>query len=188
MVINAFPTYMRNEVAKVFEKVHFKTQSHFSIEMSEACRSYRLGEFEIRVPYRVYYADHSDSQLSNLDYNQKLILHSIQSRSHDGFVREKHLKAILKTEFQEWCLPFIVGSFDDYVVEILQTIYAELIDKDTINIRKFCEVNSHEVKKSYDRMISYWNCYYRWRTKRLPEYVGYKIFRDFAGFPKKSLD
>ena len=41
-------------------------------------------------------------------------------------------------------------------------------------------------KKSYSRMVSYWNAYYRRRCRDLKKYVGYKIFKEHFGYYVKQ--
>lgn len=50
---------------------------------------------------------------------------------------------------------------DEYVVEILHLIYDRLKDRNNEDIINFCLENKPACKKSYDRMVSYRNAYYR---------------------------
>jgi len=51
-------------------------------------------------------------------------------------------------------LPFLYSS--EYVVEILNLIYAHLKNKDCAEIKNFCTLNAFSLARSYDRMASYW--------------------------------
>ena len=105
-----------------------------------------------------------------------MILHCIFTRSCDGFVRERHIKALLSEDFTEWAIPYIFKVCDEYVVEILQTVYDNLKDRNTDNFKNFCANNHASFCRSYNRMISYWNEFYRNNCYRYEDYVGRKLF------------
>ena len=90
---------------------------------------------------------------------------------------------LLDAGLEEWCLPFIVSLCDDYVVEIVETVYNALRERNNDDIKAFCKRNESSVRKSYSRMISYWNEYYRRTDKhwKLNEYVGRKLFKECFG-------
>ena len=54
--------------------------------------------------------------------------------------------------------------------------YEILKEQDTERIKKFCLQNIESFCKSYNRMISYWNEYYRFKNKSFQKYIGRKLF------------
>jgi len=112
---------------------------------------------------------------------ERLILHCIYSRNCDGYVRQKHVKELLSTNIPEWVIPYIVKVCDEYVVEILQMVYEKLEGKNTDVIRQFCANNKKIFCRSYNRMISYWNEFYREDCYRFDDYVGRKLFIECFG-------
>ena len=104
------------------------------------------------------------------------------SRSSDGYVREKHIKALLKSDPPVWAMPYVIKICDEYVVEILQTVYDLLISRDCTEYRRLCALNFDYLKRAHTRMISYWNEVYRWDCYRYCDYIGKKLYRDCFGY------
>ena len=138
----------------------------------------------IKFAYRNYYMDIADSYIDTLTEQQKMILHCIYSRNCDGYVRQKHMKSLLSMDYEEWAIPYIVKICDEYVVEIVEMTYDILKDQDTALFRSFCIENKKELCKSYSRMTSYWNEYYRQRYSDFQQYVGTKLFEECFGYSK----
>ena len=86
--------------------------------------------------------------------------------------------------YADWAIPYIFKLCDEYVVEILEITYDILKDKDTERIKRFCLENVQLFCKSYARMISYWNEYYRHKYFNFHEYIGRKLFRDCFGYTR----
>jgi hypothetical protein len=87
------------------------------------------------------------------------------SRSHDGYIRQRHIKRLIDAE-EHWVVPYVVAAIGDYVIEIVQ----EVAD----GLRRFSRQGSwhdvayrHFVANNYDftalvrqQATSYLNCYY----------------------------
>jgi hypothetical protein len=142
---------------------------------------FNLGHCQIVFPYRLYTVDIGDSILEKLDITEKTILHCIYSRSCNGHVREKHIRALLSMDFPDWVIPYIVKVCDEYIVEIVQMVYDNLKDKNTGRFKAFCADNHDTFCRSYNRMISYWNVFYRDRYSKFDSYVGRKLFIECFG-------
>ena len=56
----------------------------------------------IKFPYRMYLLEIENDKISKMSNVEKMVLQCIYSRSCDGYVREKHIKALMSTEFPEW--------------------------------------------------------------------------------------
>jgi hypothetical protein len=89
---------------------------------------------------------------------------------------------LLITDFADWTIPYIVKACDEYVLEILEMIYEVLKEQDKERFKKFCYENSISFCKSYNRMISYWNVFYRDRYYKYHQYVGSKLFKECFGY------
>jgi hypothetical protein len=99
-------------------------------------------------------------------------------------VREKHIAALLAEKAEnlpDWAIPYIIKVCDEYVVEILQVVYDNLKDRNTDKFKNFCAENEVAFCKSYNRMISYWNEFYRKDCCRYKDYVGRKLFIECFG-------
>ena len=119
------------------------------------CKYKLLSGEEIEFPYRIYGVEDIEVPLE-LTPVQKTIFHAFLSRSHNGFVREKHIREIFSADCPEWIFPYIVKLSDEYVIEIVELIYSQLKDKDCQKIKDFCSLNVSSFVRSYDRMASYW--------------------------------
>lgn len=184
MFQDGFPNYLRDDVTTVVGKIPHKTYNNVTIGVSEDTFQYFQDNKVIRFPYRTYYIDISDAVKENLSQRQKMILHCIYSRSCDGFVRQKHIYSLLQMDYEDWAIPYIVKICDEYVVEILEMTYDILEEQDTERIKGFCLENIVPFCKSYNRMISYWNEFYRYKYNNFQKYVGRKLFRDCFGYSK----
>lgn len=149
-----------------------------------------LSKEKIQMPYRVYVADRLIF-LSHLTEQQKIIYHCIFSRSYDGYVREKHIKALLNSKMPHWAIPYVIKICDEYVVEILDVVYQRLKSADCEMYKKTCEANLDYFKLGHCRMISYWNEFYRYEYYWYRDYVGKKLYDECFGYRKtgqKTID
>lgn len=184
MFSEGFPQSLLSDVKQVIALMPRKTYSNVSIGVSEQTISYTLSGNDIRFPYRVYYQELADEAIKQLNENQQHILHCIYSRSCDGFVRERHIKDILASSYPDWAIPYIFKVCDEYVIEILQSVYDLLKNRESNNIKDFCLENQDSFCKSYNRMISYWNEYYRGDCYRYKNYIGRALFLECFGYTR----
>ena len=184
MLQQGFPNNLRDDVVKVIGLLPQKTYHNVAIDESQQTVEYFQGDQVIKFPYRNYYMDISDHYLDTLNEQQKMILHCIYSRNCDGYVRQKHLKSLLLMNYEDWAIPYIVKICDEYVVEIVEMTYDILKQQDTELIRKFCIENREAFCKSYSRMTSYWNEYYRHQYNQFQQYVGRNLFRECFGYSR----
>ena len=140
---------MKDDVSKVISLIPVKTYNNVRIITSEQIVQYSLDSTNIKFPYRMYCMEVSDEVIKQLSLQQKIILHCIYSRSCSGFVRQKHLKSLLQTDYADWAIPYIVKICDEYVLEILEMTYGFLKEQDMERIKRFCLENVQEFCKSY---------------------------------------
>lgn len=181
MFQDGFPNYLREDVAIVVGMISY---NNVAIDVSPDTIQYIQKQNVVRFPYRIYAIDSSDEIMDNLSLRQKMILHCIYSRSCDGFVRQKHVYALLQMDYEDWAIPYIVKVCDEYIVEIVEMTYDILKEQDTERIKRFCLENRVSFCKSYNRMISYWNEFYRYTYKNFHNYIGRKLFRECFGYTR----
>lgn len=179
-IIRAFPLYLRNDVKLICKNLNF-SEYFYHYDSTEWVLS--SGEV-ITMPYRIVLKDEYRGDLRSLTKTQKAIYHCIMSRSSDGYVREKHIKALLNSDTPEWAMPYVIKVCDEYVVEILQTVYSSLITRDCTKYRQLCALNLEYIKRAHTRMVSYWNEFYRWDCYRYDNYIGKKLYRYCFGYGK----
>ena len=178
-----FPKVLQDDVLAVLRVIPHK--AYVDHDISDTISTYTLGNNDIKFPYRVYFYEPAIKDIYSLTKRQKAILHCVYSRSHDGYIREKHITALLLTDFHEWAIPYIVKVCDEYIIDILHVVYSNLKDKNTELIKKFCANNYESFCKSYNRMISYWNEFYRDDCYRFENYIGRKLFIECFGAKRK---
>lgn len=189
---NAFPKEFYEDVKTVCGALGLKSYNeHNKTLCSDEKTEWKLlmGE-EIQIPYRVYISDKL-SFGEKLTARQELIYHCIFSRSYDGYVRQKHIEALLDSDTPEWAMPYIIKICDEYVKEILEVVYRKLQGKSCEVYKALCAVNFDYFKLGHSRMISYWNEYYRYDCYRYKDYIGKKLYRECFGYGKtgqKSIE
>ncbi len=177
---SGFPERFRNEYAHVISMI--SKAGTVSVKVTDAYNSekeiYVLTDgTQIKFPYRIYCPvdDHAYSQLTDIE---KLIYDCIFTRHNDGYIREKHIRNLLRSDIPEWCFPYIVRSSADYVLAIVNAIYDRLKQCDNSLLQTFCRNNPGIVRTNYRRAYSYWNVYYRRDFPELRAYVGMKLFSE----------
>ena len=182
MFYEAFPKELNNDLQEVLKIIPKETYNNVSIGYSENVIDYCLNNVIVKIPYRMYFTDVEFLKIEHLTDIQKEILYCIYTRSCNGYIREKYLKELLKLDFDCWAIPFIVKLSDEYIVEILEVIYDKLKIRNNDDIKRFCLENKNIMNKSYSRMISYWNEFYRSKEPSFHKYIGRKLFRECLGY------
>lgn len=103
--VHGFPKKLATDVeyACAWIQKHAHTRHDVFQEYSEW--KLRNGE-TIQIPYRMYASD----ILFPTSWNeiQVMIYHCIYTRNDNGFIREKHVKALIENEPPEWVYPYIL--------------------------------------------------------------------------------
>jgi hypothetical protein len=141
-----------------------------------AARVARAGSFEavvdgerVIVPYRVYADEPPPEVWASLQPVEQVLLHCLYTRHHDGRVRQRHLAHIV-TRTEPWIAPFVVHLVGEYVVEIVELIQRSLTD--LRGYGRFAAANPELIGLTYQRAVSYWDCYYRRRYPDRKSYPG----------------
>jgi hypothetical protein len=181
---HGFPIELCEDVSRVEKIIPTETYNNVFIGVSEEKIEYLLNGTTVEFPYRIYFLDVADETLNKLTFHQQMVLHCIYSRSCDGFVRQRHLRALLLMEYEDWNIPYIVKVCDEYVVEILEMTYTILSEQNTERFKNFCRENNKLFCKSYARMTSYWNEFYRDKYSPFYKYIGKKLFKECFGYSR----
>jgi len=119
----------------------------------------RVADETVSIPQRIYH----DPLAISVGYRfglgsptQKEILDSLFSRHADGFVREPDYSF-----GSGWIPPFVIQLAGEYVIEILRLIEQSIPELDCTLYGEFVRHNPELIKKTKQRIVSYWNCYYR---------------------------
>ena len=180
----AFPKEYAADVEAVCHALTVTSKAYGGALYSNEATDWKLTTGErITIPYRVYVSDRL-AILNRLTERQTLIYHCIFSRSYDGYVREKHIQALLDLDTPEWAMPFVIKICDEYVKEILETVYQKLQGKNCEGYKSLCRLNFDYIQRGHTRMISYWNEFYRWDCYRYSDYIGKKLYSECFGYRK----
>ena len=137
----------------------------------------------VSIPYRLYIDEPlSVAPLSTL---QRHILACLFTRHHDGFVRARHVASLL-TSCTAWSAPFLFALIGEYVVEIIVSIERNVSTPVKRQLTAFAESNPAFTAKTRRRVISYWNCYYRWRYPEFAEYPGFRLLQALGAWPDEE--
>jgi hypothetical protein len=164
--INAFPTSMTSEVNSFLSKLNWTT-AHKSTE----CFQINFEGQILNIPYRIYYDEPIQPSLTD---NETFFLDCIFTRHHNGYIREKKLREILKSK-NYLATPFIAQLLGEYVLEVLTVIKDNLSPTLLDNLIKLTVDNPTFFDRTEQRVQSYWNCYYKRTISRKTDYVGFQI-------------
>lgn len=133
---------------------------------------------DVSIPYRVKCKVLSDFGYKLLSKTQKIAYLCVLTRNHDGKVRERAVKRLLADfdEYPVWVYPYMLKLCDEYVENILKYVYDALPKLDDKHFRRIVVENMSNIKLGYERMVSYWNAYYRADYCNIDDYVGKKIY------------
>jgi hypothetical protein len=157
----AFPSALSEDVAAV-ERIIPSTD----LVIARRGSSVEIDGESLAIPWRIYNPEPPDRAVGSLPDLQQVILHCIYTRHHDGFVRQKHLEHAVRSD-HPWVAPFIVQLVGEYVLEIVVTIQQALseLDQPGTPVRetygRFLAQNPSFFALTRQRVVSYWDCYYR---------------------------
>jgi hypothetical protein len=132
----------------------------------------------LNIPYRIY-DDPDETLLARLNETQAVVYACLLTRHHDGHVRQRQIERLVASS-EPWVAPFVMQLCGEYVIEILDAVEEHLSSMDQRTYGAFFRENSLFFQRTRDRMISYWDCYYRWLYKREVDYVGFRLFDRFC--------
>lgn len=174
----AFPCYLKNDVESAFSLITVKNE----IENYQTF-SVNLRNENLQILYRIYFDKPSDFFLNS---TKSLILNCLFTRHHDGFLREKCLKKIIKSN-EYWISPFVFQLLGEYVIQILDIVEQNLSPILVKNLSNFAAENPEFYNLTKSRVISYWNEYYRNTFPKIEDYVGYRILSKIENYLSQSV-
>ena len=180
----AFPAGISHDVERVVG--HLRNGKDSNLDLSPDSFSVKVDNESLMIPDRVYFEEVKPVVQLTFTSVQKEILHCLYTRHHDGHVREKALKNIIRSK-KVWVAPYVIRLIGEYVIEILQIIFENLDSIDSEIYKVFIKNNPEFYEVNKQRVISYWNCYFRSQYPNRPkspnknDHVGFKILKFFDG-------
>lgn len=170
-LVRAFPTALRDNAVLALSA--FPENPHPSSTFSV-----RVADDVVALPYRIYH-DPALIDTALLTSLQKELVDCLLTRHQDGFVRHERLTRIIAGN-HIWNPPFVVQLVGEYIVEIIRVVHQNLGNLDIPIYEQFLRMNPKFLALTEQRVISYWNCYYRNYGK--DEYAGFQVLKFFKAF------
>lgn len=167
----SFPKAMESELVHLLlmMKINSKHNAYWGYKIN-------LEGHILEIPSRIYWELDNLRYPSNIPHNSLLILSCILTRHCDGFVREKYLYNLISSN-SYWTIPYLIQLIGEYVVEILDLIW-EIFDAiNHIHLKNFIKENDLFWFKTKQRIMSYWNCYHRYKNQSKDDYVGFRLIK-----------
>jgi hypothetical protein len=169
----AFPSDMATEVAAALALL---PDSQYP--PTESVGPIRVGGESIEVPHRIYSV--VPCGIECLSPVQQKILSCLYSRHHDGRTRQNHLERLFPSA-ERWVAPFVVQLLGEYVIEIIEVLATHSAELESELYRQFVAENPRFIALTRQRVVSYWDCYYRGRYPHWAEYVGAQVLEKLTG-------
>jgi hypothetical protein len=177
-LVHAFPAGLRNDALLALSALpeNPRLWNSFSVRVA--------GEV-VALPYRIYH-DPTLIDTASLTSLHGEMIDCLLTRHNDGFVRQDRLTRIISSG-HSWTPPFVLQLVGEYVIEILRVIHQNLGKLNTSTYEQFLRMNPEFLARTEQRVISYWDCYYR--NYRADEYVGFQVlqfFKDLVADPRST--
>ncbi len=130
------------------------------------------------IPQRLHFSDVAGrAALHDASLGAQCLL----TRSTDGYVRQRALIGLLAAR-EPWVVPFVVLLVGEYVVEIIEDIAASLPTLDRAAYASFAKKNQPLMQLTRERVMSYYDCYYRSRYPDRRDYPGLIILQQWEAW------
>ncbi|MDZ4837568.1 MAG: hypothetical protein SGJ27_27595 [Candidatus Melainabacteria bacterium] len=134
----------------------------------------QVGGEWLHIPHRIYRQDAFTHPANLLPEAQRAVVACISTRHYDGYVRDREVLKLL-TVNEPWVVPFVVQLTGEYVVEIIQNMYANIGLVPVDCYIQFAAENPGFIDLTKKRAISYWDCYYRREYPQFGDYPGFQF-------------
>jgi hypothetical protein len=150
----AFPSALRKDVLSALSVL---SENRYSSRWQAF--SVHVGGELLSIPSRIY-CDPPGLEAMRFTRLESEILDCLLTRHQDGFVRQKHLARIIRSQ-NAWVPCFVFPLVGEYVIEILRVIQENLTYLETSIYADFVRANPELLQLTEQRVVSYWHCYYR---------------------------
>ncbi|MGE6515999.1 hypothetical protein [Lysinibacillus sphaericus] len=172
-LVKAFPPDIKEDVLEAISIIRQTDKLDF-LNIFEVY----VNKNSMKIPERIYFNEPTLSDYNSLSARSQIIIDCLFTRHHDGFIRQRKVEKVIKYCAQyNWIIPFVIRLTGEYVIEILQTIKANLAVMDKVSIKQFINDNEVFYHRIEQRVISYWNCYHRREYPNENDYSGFEILK-----------
>jgi hypothetical protein len=191
--LRSFPRDLHVDVLLALRKIAILAPSErslrltsFSMDSHRHPRGLRVTGDAIDPPARQYLDPFAPDDLHpRTPPIQRDIIACIYSRHHDGHVRQVWAQHLV-TSRHRWVVPYALQLAGEYVPEIVEDLvegfaYLNDISSDAAQaVGAVIAENAGYVQLTAARAASYWDCYYRTRYRRWPDYPSARLLRLFV--------
>lgn len=165
----AFPSCCLESWGSIEKIIHITTSgTTFSVILESE---------RLEIPVRIYGEELDNSVFEAMSFEERILLACLFSRHHNGYIRQKYAEILIQVSMEmPWVFPYVVGLVGEYVIDIKDLIYREKERIPNKVVRQFSKQNKFFMQTTKQRMISYWNEYYRNDYPNKKDYVGMKLF------------
>lgn len=175
---NSFPAAVWQDVDVVLLYLDPLYEAPTSLVSPDSIGPIVLNGERLSIPFRVYLKEPESDRIASLTNRQQLILSAILSRSSNGFVREKSVERLLKSD-EPWIPPFVLQLLGEYVLQIILVVQEHSAVLKRSEYRRFVSENPAFMQLLKQRIISYRDCYYRAMFPQLRDYPAFQMFESF---------
>ena len=173
VITNAFPASMETKVLQIAPLLTKPGLHPPSEPFQVSCEGAVLS-----IPHRNYFTPTSPEEFAACDGLERLIAACWFTRHHDGHTRDFFLRALPAYD-SAWVIAYVIALCGEYVIELLDYIWAERNRFDNITLRRWLRENEAFYARTRSRVVSYWDCYYRSSSPIFQNYVGGKLVAFF---------
>ena len=166
----AFPSTLATDVDAVLRLVEIGEHEPSADDIGPVVVS---GEV-LHIPARIYSPEVGADAFVGLTTLARTALECLFTRHHDGHVREKYLRAVISSQLS-WVPPFVIQLLGEYVAEIHLAIRQHIDGLGGETYRRFVAENPAFIELTRQRVVSYWNCYYRTSCSQLRDHVAHQV-------------
>ncbi|RXJ86398.1 hypothetical protein [Arcobacter sp. CECT 8985] len=176
LIYKSFPKKLELDVKQVIKilPINKPVTNCLGVEISyihEIGEQVELETELITINSRIYFDEPNLLKEERLTSQQKKILNCLYTRHSDGYVRQKRIENLLGLD-DYFIIPFMISNAGSYLIEILNIINENINESNVKSYIEFIQENPSYWRLTKDRIVSYWNEFYRFKYNQFKDYVG----------------
>lgn len=170
-ITRCFPSALHDKVRKVLRILAIEKSGC----IHSASYTVKFHGETLEFPSRVYFNEPRNTLEKHLSEEEQIILDCIFLRHHNGYIRQRRLERIID-KTQPFIVPFTFQLLGECVKEILMVVDDHINERTIEDYLQFIKENKKYAEQTRNRMISYWDLYYRIEYPKRKRYIGQKTF------------
>jgi hypothetical protein len=170
-ILRCFPSELHDKVRKVTRILAIEKGGC----IHAASYTVKFHGETLEFPHRVYFNEPRNTLEKHLNEEEQVILDCIFLRHHNGYIRQRRLERIID-KTHPYIVPFTFQLLGECVKEILMVVDDHINERTIDDYLQFIKENKKYAEQTRNRMISYWDLYYRIEYPKRKRYIGQKTF------------